>query len=92
LAAARIRHESHRTPGGLRASAAGSYHSLYLIDEAGSDTVADFTVGDLDAFYKQARLKFDDDESFKARARERGREAPRPSGPADHGTVECPRR
>ena len=45
----------------------------HLIDEAGTDAVADFTVGDLDAFYKQARLKFDDDESFKARARERER-------------------
>lgn len=43
----------------------------HLIDEAGTNTVADFTVGDLDAFYKQARLKFDSDESFKARARER---------------------
>mgnify|MGYP002353596487 CR=1 FL=1 len=43
----------------------------HLVDEAGADAVADFTVGDLDAFYKQARLKFDDDESFKARARER---------------------
>nr|WP_082133395.1 MULTISPECIES: arginine--tRNA ligase [Mycolicibacterium] len=45
----------------------------HLVDEAGTDAVADFTVGDLDAFYKQARLKFDDDESFKARARERER-------------------
>lgn len=43
----------------------------HLIDEAGTVTVTDFTVGDLDAFYKQARLKFDGDESFKARARER---------------------
>jgi arginyl-tRNA synthetase len=43
----------------------------HLIDEAGTDTAAHFTVGDLDAFYKQARIKFDEDESFKARARER---------------------
>lgn len=43
----------------------------HLIDEADTAIIADFTVGDLDAFYKQARLKFDDDESFKARERER---------------------
>jgi arginyl-tRNA synthetase len=43
----------------------------HLIDEAGTGTVDGFTVGDLDGFYKQARIKFDDDEAFKVRARER---------------------
>ena len=48
----------------------------HLVDLAGGDGVgvekaASLDVGDLDGFYKQARVKFDSDEAFKERARHR---------------------
>ena len=43
----------------------------HLVDEADTDDAERFEVSDLDAFYKQARAKFDGDEAFKARARDR---------------------
>lgn len=42
----------------------------HLID-VGGDKNADFSVGDLDAFYKAARTKFDADEAFADRSRKR---------------------
>jgi arginyl-tRNA synthetase len=43
----------------------------HLLDVAGADGIADLEVKDLDAFYKQARVKFDSDPGFKRRAQER---------------------
>jgi arginyl-tRNA synthetase len=43
----------------------------HLLDVAGADGIADLEVKDLDAFYKQARVKFDSDPDFKRRAQER---------------------
>ncbi|MGA0893550.1 MAG: arginine--tRNA ligase [Ilumatobacteraceae bacterium] len=53
----------------------------HLVDIAGIDGAADLEVADLGAFYKAAREKFDADDTFKERSRERvvllqGREHP----------------
>ncbi len=41
----------------------------HLIDLGGAASAAELSVGELDAFYKAARKKFDDDPSFAERAR-----------------------
>jgi arginyl-tRNA synthetase len=43
----------------------------HLIDLGEDRAAAEFSVGDLDAFYKQARQKFEADDEFKDRARHR---------------------
>ena len=43
----------------------------HLVDESGVDGAADLDLRDLDAFYKAARAKFDANDDFKDRARER---------------------
>jgi arginyl-tRNA synthetase len=43
----------------------------HLIDLGETEAANELSVGDLDSFYKQARTKFDADESFKERARAR---------------------
>jgi arginyl-tRNA synthetase len=43
----------------------------HLIDAGGVERAAELSVGDLDAFYKAARSKFDADEGFAERARQR---------------------
>jgi arginyl-tRNA synthetase len=43
----------------------------HLIDLGEDQAAAEFSVGDLDAFYKQARQKFEADDEFKDRARHR---------------------
>ena len=43
----------------------------HLLDIGESDAAAGLSVGDIDGFYKQARAKFDNDEAFQARARNR---------------------
>ena len=46
-------------------------HIEHLLDIGEADAAAGLSVGDLDGFYKQARAKFDSDETFQARARNR---------------------
>ncbi len=43
----------------------------HLLDIGEADAAAGLSVGDLDGFYKQARAKFDVDEAFEVRARNR---------------------
>jgi arginyl-tRNA synthetase len=43
----------------------------HLIDLGESEAAAELSVGDLDSFYRAARVKFDADEAFRRRARER---------------------
>ena len=43
----------------------------HLVDLGEDRAAAEFSVGDLDAFYKQARQKFEADDAFKERARNR---------------------
>lgn len=43
----------------------------HLVDLGEADAARELSVGDLDAFYKQARTKFDSSEEFQARARAR---------------------
>lgn len=43
----------------------------HLVDIGGVEAAANLDVHDLNGFYQQARVKFDSDESFKQRARER---------------------
>ena len=43
----------------------------HLIDLGEDRAAAEFSVGDLDGFYKEARRKFDGDDAFKERARAR---------------------
>jgi arginyl-tRNA synthetase len=43
----------------------------HVIDLGGAEKVAETSVGDLDALYKQARAKFDQDPAFAERARRR---------------------
>jgi arginyl-tRNA synthetase len=43
----------------------------HLVDLGEDRAAAEFSVGDLDAFYKQARQKFESDDIFKDRARNR---------------------
>ncbi|MEA3056142.1 MAG: arginyl-tRNA synthetase, partial [Actinomycetota bacterium] len=43
----------------------------HLVDLGEEATAEELSVGDLDAFYKGARIKFDTDEAFAARARRR---------------------
>jgi arginyl-tRNA synthetase len=43
----------------------------HLLDRDSGPEGATFSIGDLDAFYKEARTKFDSDESFKERSRAR---------------------
>jgi len=43
----------------------------HLLDLGGSEKAAELSVGELDAFYKAARKKFDGDASFAERARQR---------------------
>ena len=43
----------------------------HLIDLGETEAANELSVGDLDSFYKQARTKFDADDSFKERARAR---------------------
>jgi arginyl-tRNA synthetase len=43
----------------------------HLVDLGESDGVAALSIGDLDGFYRQARIKFDAEESFRDRARAR---------------------
>ena len=43
----------------------------HLVDLGEADAARELSVGDLDAFYKQARSKFDSSEEFQARARAR---------------------
>jgi arginyl-tRNA synthetase len=43
----------------------------HLIDEGGTDGATQLELRDLDLFYKQARAKFDADDAFKDRARDR---------------------
>ncbi|AVT36954.1 arginine--tRNA ligase [Plantactinospora sp. BB1] len=43
----------------------------HLLDLGESTAVAELSIGDLDSFYKGARVKFDADEAFRRRARER---------------------
>ena len=43
----------------------------HMVDVAGTENVDRLELGDLDAFYKQARVKFDESDEFKERARER---------------------
>lgn len=43
----------------------------HLVDLGEADAARELSVGDLDAFYKQARTKFDSSEVFQARARAR---------------------
>ena len=43
----------------------------HLLDLGGADNATELSVGELDAFYKAARKKFDDDATFAERARQR---------------------
>ncbi|NBE80433.1 arginine--tRNA ligase [Micromonospora rubida] len=43
----------------------------HLLDIGESEAVAELSLGDLNSFYKAARVKFDADDSFKERARQR---------------------
>jgi arginyl-tRNA synthetase len=43
----------------------------HLVDLGEDDAAAELSVGDLDGFYKQARAKFESDEAFKQRSRQR---------------------
>jgi arginyl-tRNA synthetase len=43
----------------------------HLLDLGGTESAAELSVGELDAFYKAARKKFDDDPAFAERARQR---------------------
>jgi arginyl-tRNA synthetase len=43
----------------------------HLLDLGGAENATELSVGELDAFYKAARKKFDDDASFAERARQR---------------------
>jgi arginyl-tRNA synthetase len=43
----------------------------HLVDVGEDQAVSGLSVGDLDAFYKQARAKFDADDDFRERSRER---------------------
>ena len=43
----------------------------HLLDIGEDQAVATLSIGDLDAFYKEARTKFDDDDGFKGRSRAR---------------------
>jgi arginyl-tRNA synthetase len=43
----------------------------HLLDLGGADALADLPIGDLNAFYRQARAKFDADPAFADRARAR---------------------
>ncbi|GAB3970245.1 arginine--tRNA ligase [Plantactinospora veratri] len=43
----------------------------HLVDLGESTAVAELSIGDLDSFYKGARAKFDADEAFRQRARQR---------------------
>lgn len=43
----------------------------HLVDLGEESAAAELSVGDLDGFYKQARAKFESDESFKRRSRQR---------------------
>lgn len=43
----------------------------HMLDLGEAEAAAELGVGDLDAFYKEARRKFDADETFKTRARQR---------------------
>jgi arginyl-tRNA synthetase len=43
----------------------------HLLDRDSGPGGATFSIGDLDGFYKEARTKFDDDETFKERSRAR---------------------
>jgi arginyl-tRNA synthetase len=43
----------------------------HLVDVGESEAARELSVGDLDGFYKQARTKFDADEGFRERARQR---------------------
>ena len=43
----------------------------HLVDVGEAEAARELSVGDLNGFYKQARIKFDADEAFQERARER---------------------
>jgi arginyl-tRNA synthetase len=43
----------------------------HLLDLGEEQAIATFSMGDLNTFYKEARVKFDDDDAFKARSRSR---------------------
>jgi arginyl-tRNA synthetase len=43
----------------------------HLVDVGEAEAARELSVGDLDGFYKQARTKFDADEAFRERARQR---------------------
>lgn len=43
----------------------------HLVDLGEDDAIASLSIGDLDGFYKAARAKFDSDDAFKERSRER---------------------
>jgi arginyl-tRNA synthetase len=43
----------------------------HMVDVAGTQHIDQLEVGDLDAFYKLARVKFDESDEFKERARDR---------------------
>ncbi len=43
----------------------------HIVDLGESGAMAELSVGDLDGFYRQARVKFDADESFQERSRQR---------------------
>lgn len=43
----------------------------HLIDESAESSAGELSIKDLDGFYKEARVKFDTDESFKDRSRRR---------------------
>ncbi|RYZ09258.1 MAG: arginine--tRNA ligase [Myxococcales bacterium] len=43
----------------------------HLLDLGGADQASELSLGELDAFYKAARKKFDSDETFAERARQR---------------------
>ena len=43
----------------------------HLVDLGEEDALRTLTIGDLDGFYRQARAKFDEDDAFRERARQR---------------------
>ncbi|MDW3850778.1 arginine--tRNA ligase [Micromonospora sp. BRA006-A] len=43
----------------------------HLLDLGGAGAAQELSMGDLDGFYKAARVKFDDDEAFRERSRQR---------------------